>query len=217
MKVLFIILGMIVGAFVAFLLNKLLANKIENKNQKLVIKIPAYIIFIILGLLFGLVSSLRPMLDKFIDERINTIELILNKNIPNTRIMEININTSEFVEISNQLKESIQSIDTTSDNFFEKLVFDAFTAKLAPYINAVDSGINAVAIMGNEQGEVTLKSILLYLKTSALNVISPYFVIFNILLIIVFFVFIGVYIGVVIYLKKGGAMYNKSIVYGDNQ
>ena len=216
MRILFIILGVIAGAFIALILNKLLADKIENKNHKLALKISAHFVFCLLGLLYVSVGSLKPALNKFIDGRISAIELTLNKNFPNTKIMEININTNEFVEVSRQLQQSLKDIDKSGDGFFERLVFDAFIAKLTPYITAVDGGINAVAMMSNEQGNVTIKSVLLNLKGMALDAISPYFIIFNILIIIILFIFIGVYLGIAIHLKKGGAMYNKSIVFGDN-
>ena len=215
MNIVFIIFGVIAGAAITFTLNKLLADKIENKNHRLALKISAYIIFCLLGLLYASIGSLKPTLNKFIDGRINTVEITLNQYFPNTRIMEININTDEFVEVSARLQQSLRDIDKSDDSFFERLVFDAFIARLTPYITAADTGINTVAMMGNEQGNVTIKTVLLNLKEMALDAISPYFIILYIMILIFLLIFVGVYLGIAFRLKKGGAMYNKSIVFGD--
>jgi len=202
MTVFFGILFLCAGAAVAFLLNKLFANKIENKKQRLALKAASYVLFISFSLPFALDMTIKQFLDKFIDNRIYAFELALNKNFPNTRVMEININTKEFTAMSGKLRQSLKDVEASSDGFFEKMAFDAFMSMLMPYVNAADSGVNAMAAKGGKQGNITMKSVLLNLKEVALNKVSRYFVIFEIFMVIIFFVCICVYIGVAIFLRK---------------
>lgn len=215
MRVLLILLGVVIGAAVAWILNKFLSVKIENKSQRIGLQVAAYIVFILLGLAFTSLFSLRIVLDKFIVNRIQVMEADLSKMFPNSNILEINIDTNEFVSINNQIQESINDIDTRNDNYFERLVYDAFIGKLYGYINAVDSGVTTLSAMSNEDGTVTIKVILFNLKDMALDTISPYFVVGQILILILFIISLLIYFGIILYVKKGGSLYNKSIVFGD--
>jgi hypothetical protein len=49
----------------------------------------------------------------------------------------------------------------------------------------------------------------------ALETISPYVVFGQIGALILLIIYIGIYAGIVVFLKKGGALYNKSLVFGD--
>jgi hypothetical protein len=217
MRVLLIVLGVIAGAAIAWGLNKLLTGKIENKTQRIGLQVAAYIVFILLGFAFTSIFSLRIVLDTFIDNRIQAMEVSLSKMFPNSNILETSIDTGELVSINDQIQLSINDIDTKSDGFFERLVFDAFIGKLSNYINAVDTGVSTLSDMSDDDGSVTIKTILYNLKDMALDTASPYFVAIQIVILILFFISIGIYVGIVVYIKKGGAMYNKSIVYGDDQ
>jgi len=215
MRILLIMLGFIAGTAIAWGLNKLLAGKIENKNQRIGLQVAAYIVFILLGFAFTSIFSLRIVLDTFIDNRIQAMEVSLSKMFPNSNILETSIDTNELVSINEQIQQSINDIDTGNDSFFERLVFDAFMGKLSNYINAVDTGVSTLSDMGDDDGSVTIKTILYNLKDMALDTASPYFVTIQIIILILFFISIGIYVGIVVYIKKGGAMYNKSIVFGD--
>jgi len=214
MRVLLIVLGVIAGAATAWILNKLLAGKIENKNQRIGLQVAAYIVFILLGFAFTSIFSLRITLDKFIVNRIQAMEVSLSRMFPNSNILEVRFDTSELVSINDQIQQSISDIDTKSDGFFERLVFNAFIGKLSSYINAVDTGVSTLSNMSDD-GSVTIKTILYNLKDIALDTASPYFIAIQIAILILFFIFIGIYVGIVLYIKKGGTMYNKSIVFGN--
>ena len=194
MILLFILLGITFGVLIALLLNKFVANKIENKHVKLGVKISAYIILIILGLSLGLVCSIKPLLNNFIDNKINTIEIILNKHFPDEKVMEVSINTNDIPDIIDQLQQSLRDINIGTDNYFEKLVFNAFINNVNLYIDDVKRSLNTVGTtISNDQGEISLKSALYNLKDLSLKKITPYLTIFIILIIIVFLIFIGIY------------------------
>jgi len=215
MRIFIILSGVITGAAIAWVLNKFLGGKIENKTQRIGLQVGAYVVFILLGFAFTSIFSLRIVLDKFIDNRIQAIEIGLDGMFPGLNILETGIDTDELVSINDQIHKSINDIDTENDSFFEKLVFSAFIGKLSNYINAVDTGVNTLSNMSDDDGLVTIKTILYNLKDMALDAVSPYFTILQIVVLVLFFVSIGIYFGIVIYIKKGGALYNKSIVYGD--
>jgi len=215
MRVLLIVLGIIAGAVIAWSLNKFFPNKIENKSQRIGLQAATYVVFILLGLAFTSLFSLRIVLDKFIVNRIQTMEVSLSKMFPDTNIMEKRFNISELVSLNNQIQQSTKNIDTKNDSYFERLVYTAFIGKLSNYINAVDSGVSTLATMSDADGTVTIKTILYNIKDIALNVISPYVKVLQILILVLLFISIGIYFGIIAYIKKGGALYNKSIIYGD--
>jgi hypothetical protein len=62
---------------------------------------------------------------------------------------------------------------------------------------------------------ITIKSVLYGLKDMALETISPYVVFGQIGALILLIIYICIYAGIVVFLKKGGALYNKSLVFGD--
>jgi hypothetical protein len=134
---------------------------------------------------------------------------------PNSNILETNIDTGNIASIIDELQQAVDDIDTSSDNYFERLVFDAFLNKLTGYIYAAEKGVNTIAATADENGLVTIKSILFNLKNMALKTVSPYFVLGQIGILVLLVVYIGIYAGIAAFLKNGGAMYNKSIVFGD--
>jgi hypothetical protein len=211
-----IILGIVAGAVIAWVLNKFFPVKIENKSQRIGLQVAVYIVFILLGFGFTSLFSLRLVLDKFIVNRIKAMELTLAAKFPNSNIMELTLNTNELVSLNNQLKQSVNDIDTSNDSFFERLAFDTFMGKLSDYIKAVDSGVTTLAAMSNDDGTVTVNTILYNLKDIALDAVSPYFRVGQIIILVLLVIAAGVYIGIIIYINKGGSLYNKSIVFGDD-
>jgi len=216
MRGLIIILGIIAGGAIAWVLNKFLLGKIENKGQRIGLQVSAYIVFILLGFAFTSIFSLRIVLDKFLDNRLQAIEVSLDKTFPNMNLLETRLDTGELVSINDQIQQSVNNIDTKNDSFFERLVFSALMGKLSGSINAVDTGVNALSEMSDDDGSLTVKTLLYNLKDSALETASPFFTVIQIVILVVFFLAIGIYAGIAVYIKKGGAMYNKSIVFGEN-
>ena len=217
MRIFLIVIGILAGAVIAFGLNYFFVKKIENKNHRIGMQITAYIVFILFGFLFTSIFSLRYTLNKFIENRINDIEIVLSNKFPNTNILEMAFDIKEITSLNNELQQSIRIIDVNDDNIFEKIVFDAFLNEITKYTNAVDSGVKTLTEISNYDGKITIKTFLFSIKDLALDAAAPYFNILQIIILVVFIICIGIFIGVSFYLKKGGSTYNKSIVYGNNQ
>ena len=217
MRIFLILIGILAGTAIAFGLNFIFVRKIENKGERIGMQVAAYIVFILLGFLFTSIISLRYTLDRFIDNRISDIELVLSRRFQNTNILEMTFDTSEIASLNNELQQSLNGINKGVGNIFERLVLDAFTSEITKYANAVDSGVNTLTAISNDDGTITIKTILFCIKDLALNTVSPYFFVLQIIILVVFFICIGIYIGVAVFLKKGGGIYNKSIVFGNNQ
>ena len=217
MSILLILVGILAGTAIAFGLKFLFVREIENKGHRIGMQVAAYIVFILLGVFISSIFSLRYALDKFIVNRINDMELVLSGRFPNTDILEMTFDISEIASLNNELQLSLSGIDADDDNIFERLVFDAFLGELTKYTDAVNSGVNTLTATSNDDGTITVKNLLLGIKDLALDTISPYFFVLQILILVVFFICLGIYIGVAVFLKKGGGIYNKSIVYGDNE
>jgi hypothetical protein len=214
MSVLLIILGVIVGIAIAWILNRLLANKIENKDHRLGLKVAAYIVCVILGAGFALVYSLHAILDDFMNRRLAFVERELAEIFPDSNILEREIDTS--APVIDELRQLVNNAKTSDDGFLENVVFNAFLNKLNGYFNAVEDGVAVITTIADDGGPVTVKAVSYRLKDIALETIAPYFVFGQIGILFLLLIFIGIYVGFVIFLKKGGAMYNKSIVFGDN-
>ncbi|MDR1249213.1 MAG: hypothetical protein LBK63_07920 [Treponema sp.] len=215
MNISFLVLSAIGGIAIAWILNKLLADKIEDKKQRIGLKVSAYIVCIILGISFAAAYSLRMIMDVFIEDRIESIESKLAEMFPNSNILETNIDTSEFGSIVGELSQTMNDIDTSGDSYFERLIFDAFLNKLTGYAHTAENSIAAITAMGDENGLVAIKSVLYNLKNIAIETVSPYFLFVKIGILILLIIYIRIYTGIVVFLKRGGAMYNKSIVFGD--
>jgi hypothetical protein len=215
MNVLFFILGIICGIAIAWILNKFLANKIGDKNHRIGLKAAAYIVCIVLSVVFFTISSLRISLNSFLERKMEFIELELVKLFPNSNLLETNIDTGEFISIVDELEQAVNTIKTNNDGYFERLVFGAFLDKLTDYVYAVKNGIATITSTENENGLVTIRSILYNLKNKALETISLYFVFGQTGILILLIIYILIYVGITAFLKKGGAMYNKSIVFGN--
>jgi len=215
MKALFVVLSIIAGTALALVLNKLLAHKIEDKGQRTGFKVTSYFICIILCVSFVLTGFLKNALDNFIVERIKNINTVVSEIFPDSNILETNIDTNEFVSVSDKLQQTLNGVDTSKDKVLEKLAYNIFLKKLTNYINAAKNGVDTIVTMSDNNGFFTINSVLYNLKDMAIKTISPYIVAVKIGIIFLLLVYIGIYIGVVVFLKKGGVMYNKSIVFGD--
>jgi hypothetical protein len=211
MKTLFVILGIIAGIIIAWILNRLLAGKIEDKGRRIGLKITSYIVCIILALGFVSIGSLRITLVNFVENRMETVEILISKIPPELNIPEITIDTNKFVSMSDEVEQIIKGLETYNDTFIEKLIYNAFLKKYFKYVYAVKNGMDTIAAMSDDNGMVTINSILYYLKGLWLNTISKYCLYgqTGILFLLL------VYIGILVFLTKGGTMYNKAIVFGD--
>jgi hypothetical protein len=215
MNILLVLLGIICGTTIAYILNKFFASRIEDKNHRIGLKTTSYIVCIILGIVFAAIDSLQTILNIFIEDRIQFIEIELAEVFPNSNILELSIDANGLTSVIEELQQMVNDIDTSSDDYFESFIFDTFLNKLTSYVYAAENGINTIVMMGDENGLITIKSILYNLKDIALKTISPYFVFGQIGVLILLLIYIGIYAGIVVFLKKGGAMYNKSIVFED--
>jgi hypothetical protein len=65
-------------------------------------------------------------------------------------------------------------------------------------------------------GMVMAKSLLYNLKDMTLETVVHYFMFGQIVVLFLLLSYVVVYVGIVIFIKKGGVMYNKSIVFGDD-
>jgi len=195
---LYVLLGMFLGFAIAWLINRFLADKVENKDTKISLKVAAYIVLIILGLFLGVVSSIKPSLDRYIDGKINALEITLNRYFPDKKVMELGVSASDFSEVIDKLRQSIGEINIDSDGIFEKYILKGFVDKVNIYIDEINRGVNTAGIsIGNKQGEITLRAVFFHLKTLALRKITPYIRFFIILIIICMLIFIAIYISVV--------------------
>ncbi|MDR2481914.1 MAG: hypothetical protein LBD07_06490, partial [Spirochaetaceae bacterium] len=207
--------GIISGTAIAFILNKLLADKVKDKTHRIGLKAVSYIICGILGMVFAVIGSLRPILDTFMQDRIALIEVKFAQLFPDSNVLEMTIDAGELTSTIEELRQTIDNINTNDDSFLEKVIYNAFLNKLMVYVNAAGDGINTLNNLSNENGLVTVKSVLYGLKDMALETVSPYFIFGQIGMLVLLLIFIGIYTGVAVYFIKGGAMYNKSIVFGD--
>jgi len=211
MREFFLILGMVIGGGIAWLLNKFITSKINDKKLSTAMTIVTYIVCILIGFGFAATGSLKFALNSFLNNKIETVSDMLAQKFPNLNIMEITIDTNEFKEIVSSMQENMKS-ENAGGSFLEKMIFNAFVSQIAGYVDMAESGVNLISSISNEDGIVTVETVVYTIKDKALDKAAPFFVILQVLLIIVFFV----YMIILIYLKKAGASKNNGIVFGED-
>jgi Trk-type K+ transport system membrane component len=218
MSVLSIMFAIIIGILAAFLVNLIVVRNIE-KTQKIPMQVLSYFICILLCLGFSVLSSLHNALDKFIESRIDYVELKLAELLPGTDVMNVTINTSGFSEILAKLNDALSEQSVDDENYFETLVYNMLNAKIRSYteyyINGAENIVNRLYEVYNKNNEVSIRLLLSTVKEEVLDMIVPYFSMGKSVVIFLFVVYIIVYICLVIYFIKGGTLYNKSLVFGD--
>ena len=208
-----LIIGIVVGVVVAFVLNKLLANKLENKGQRIGLKVTAFIVCIILWSTFSVFGSLRKTLDIFIIDKIQLINTSISEAFPEYNIMEISVDSNEFILVSDRLEQITTNIAVGSNfGVFEKIVFDAFTEQLDKIVTQIQSGVKTSLSAVSKDGIISINAILYNLKDAALKKVFPYIIIGQTLTVILFIIFIGVYIGVFFVFRKLVPKVKKSIL-----
>jgi len=194
---LYILYGIISGIVVAWLLNAFIADKIKYKIARFIVKAVAFIVLVVFGLLLGFVCSIKPTLNNFLVARIDALEITLNKHFPDKNLMEYSINTIEFSTNIDIFRQSIGDINIGTDGIFKRIVFSAFLERVNIFVDDVHRGINTTSItIGNNQGDVSLKSILYYLKGVALRKVTPYIVLLILLITTGVVIFLAIYLGI---------------------
>jgi succinate dehydrogenase hydrophobic anchor subunit len=208
------IIAVIAAGGIAFLLNKIFTQKIENRRQRLGLQVAAYIGCFLLAILFVLFGSLKTILNNVIDEKITYVEQELNRLVPDANILETNIDTAELVSVFNGLHNIIES-DSEKHGYLETAVLNIFVGKIKDYVYLAENQVTGLAKIADENGFVTIKSVLFHIKEQCLDGLSPVFALFQTITDILLVIYIIVYICIAVYFKKGGGSYNKSIVFGD--
>ena len=197
-----ILSGVITGTVIAFILNKILANKLENKTQKYILKGLTFFVCIILFVGFFGIGSLRRSLENFIIGKINTINTSVSLVFPNINILELDINSNEFLSISNQLQEITDNLDLSNSSFIERRIYNDFSQRLIDNINMIQRGVDTSLARLNIDGIVSLNSILYNIKNMVMRRVSPFIFLGQVVTMILLLMYIGIYVGVYYLLKK---------------
>ena|GEM_PF-6330159 len=212
----FTILGITAGAAVALVLHVLFIRKIERRGPRIGMFILGCLLFTLFGFLFSSLYSLSYTLDRFFENRIGDMERVLARRFPGSDIFELSFSTTELTALNDGLQESINEINTGRDSFFERMVFNAFLLEIRNYTNAVNTGALVLSDLSNDDGTISVRTLLIGIKDLSIAAIAPYVTVFRVLLVIAFLIILGIFIGVAVYFKKQGSFYNKSIVYGES-
>jgi len=192
--------GIVVGVGIAFLLNYLVARKLEKSGDKTVLQASAYIVCILLSCLFIFLGSFSKILDRFVDNQIVYLEEKLKELHPEEDIMGKTINTAE---IQLQLTEVETFIDGSKANgIVEKMVLRAFKSNLSSYLKMSQESVAELAASNGDDGIVTVRSVFQYAKTKALDFSSRFFFIGQIIVIVLFVIYLGIYTGLFFRIKR---------------
>lgn len=213
MNIVQIIVGVLLAGGVAFFLNTVLANRVEKSYYKIALKIFTYCICFVLAGFFIFFGSLRTILDNFLDEKISFVESKLNVIYPN--LLETQVDITELTPVLNNLSQAIETESSSEHGFPENVILRVFQEKLSNYINMAKNNTAKLATIADDEGKATIKTILVNIKEQSLDAVYPYFIIGQIATIMLLFIYIGIYVGIIVFLKKGGGLYNKSIVFGE--
>jgi len=207
MKVL--LYGIITGTVIAFVLNKLLAGKLENKGQRIGLKITGFIGCIIFCLCFFVTGSLQKALDNFLEDKINIIKMSVSVLFPDVNKMEIDIDSNEFVSISDRLQQITTNVDISDSGVLESYIYKAFSKKLIEYVDVTQRDVvgNYLAKL-SDNGIISISTILYSLKDMTIKTVSPFILVVQIITIILFLIYFGIYAGIYSLFKKTGKRRN---------
>jgi predicted PurR-regulated permease PerM len=213
-----IILAIIIGTMAAFLVNLIIVRNIE-KMQKIPMQVVSYFICIPLCLSFFFFIALRDTLDTFVENKIDYVELRLEELLPGTDVMNKTINTSDFSETLDKLNVILSERPADEENYFETLVYNILIDKIKnytdSYMNGAENIVKQLKEVSNKNNEVSIRVLLSTIKEIVLDTAMPYLAIGKFITVLLFVVYIIIYVCLVIYFKKGGALYNKSLVFGN--
>jgi hypothetical protein len=218
MSVLSIVLAIIIGVIAAFLVNFIIVRNIE-KMQRIPMQVVSYFVCTLLCLGFFFFNSLRNILDTFVESKIDYVELKLEELFPGTNVMNTTVDTSAFSETLFELNDVLSKQTANAENFFETLIYNIFIDKIQSYtdyyLKNAENILTRLNEVTNKNNEVSLRVLLSIIKEEALDALIPYLAIGKFAILFLFVVYIIVYVCLVNYFKKGGTLYNKSLVFGD--
>lgn len=208
-----VIIALLLSGVLAFALNAALARKVERKNHKTALQVIAYLVCALLSVAFLAFGSMRAIIDRFVDHEIEVVETRLDGIYPG--VLETKLDTRELASILNEARATVTADKSNGRGFAKTVAVNALSKKLTEWVAIAQGGSDMLTKIADKDGKVTIKAALLMIKRQALETVSPIFVFFQLLAVVLFFVYAGIYAGIVAYLRKSGGFYNKSIVFGE--
>lgn len=208
-----VLLALLLSGCLAFALNAALAGKVDRKNHKTALQVIAYLVCALLAVAFLAFGSMRAIIDRFVDHEIEVVETRLDGIYPG--LLETKLDTGELASILNEARATVTADKSNGRGFAETVAANALSKKLTQWMAFAQGGSDMLTRISDREGKVTIKAALLEIKKGALDAVSPVFILFQALAVVLFFVYAGVYAGIVAYLRKSGGFYNKSIVFGE--
>jgi len=206
------IIAVAAGAAFAVLINHFIVNRLDG-DFRTGLKVFSFIFCILLDIVFCAVSYLNSFLDKFIDKKISEAETVVSKAFPDANIFEDPINADEIQDIVQNIR--IELTDKTDDGIAAILFADAISENITPILDEIEASAQDAANYTNSNGDITINSFITAIKKRLLNKLDPYFTAAKFVIAGLLLVYIIVCICIAFYISKGGALYNKAIVYGD--
>ena len=212
---LLIFVGLVIGVFIAWVMNRFMASKVKNKGMKYGLVATAYIVCIILSVSFIAIGILHSTISKFMTNRMVDIEVAFSIITPGWNLFETNINTNNIAIVTDEVQKVFDYVDTSNDTIIQKIAYGIFLRRMAIYVRTAFSSAETMIKLSDEEGNVSVKTLFYHLKDRTLDLIELYTNIGRAGMILLFLIFIAIYVGIFVYLKKGGEEYNKSIVINE--
>jgi hypothetical protein len=203
MKILFFTLCLVVGTGVAILINVLLVNRIEELKRRTK-KITTVVVCLLLSAFFFLAASIKPWLNDFADAKIELLNTLALEQLPDSEMIKEGVPVSKISDMLQEIKAMDISAITGKGQALNKFIMYFITKQ-------IEGKEDLLARFTGSNNRITLDSALLAVKTIILARLNPFFIIVQLLTVGLLLIYI-IYCA---YLARGGATYNKSIVYGE--
>lgn len=194
----------IAGAIITLILNICLVRKIKNRTYRICISsinIAVLAVFIILGTAVGLIKR---NLGSFLNMQISAIESKANEIYPG--MIDVQMDTNEIKEILEN-SSSLKNSDTLED-----IVIQILRSSIN---NFSTTALKTLTMLERTDNKLSVKEALVSLKEICMNKITPFYTIADIVLTVVFSLYLICSFCMSLYLSNAKATENKSIVFGE--
>ena len=208
------IVAIIIGLEIASVMNLIFARTIENARYRKIVKMLSFLLSVLICMLFAFSMEIKSYASKALDFAILNAENKIKEFSP--ELLSLEYDASSINELTDKIANIESEIPnlTNSDEgkILEQIFIDSFVSKIT---GNAETLTNSLSYFQTENGKISVDSFFQSVKIIMIKEISPYLVIFKILVIILFVAYFIIYACISLYFKGGKKMYNNSIQFGE--
>lgn len=208
------IIAIVAGTIIALVMNMIFGRMIANQKYKNITCTLSVLASIVICVLYVLSTEVKIYTSKTLDFAILTTENKVKELSP--EILKLEYETSSITKLTDEISslkaEISESENQNEEKLLDRIIFSSF---LNIITGKTDVFLNSISYFQNENGKISVDTLLQGTKRIVLKKASPYFSIFRALVIVLFFAYLILFVCICAYFKSGKKLYNNSIQFGE--